>query len=494
MSTTIENKNLKNDGSNKTKRKRLGLFSILFVCLYLFLEITFNISLVDFSNSKNTEIARFDQLELLGRVLSSLGLSLFIVNLFKIKHLVYNAGLIIILSVGMYFTQNHFFNQLIDNMSPQAKVQAYSLGVYRNLYINNEIPSNDGSVNIFINEDTTYNQVLNSMIGAVLLSDEMNDKVEKHITNFFDVNFSIPSEALYEFYDRLDALKNNTQTEELWKFYVIENKRFNNYQGFFKNEYENRFKNAIGMSPNLTKEEFLSFIQSQQKENFNLDELVVVPENKALGLKPLLVKDIPSYLNRDEWVNYVNKYIDKQIDHVKLNTYNIDNLPHSRAIIASVVIVPIAIVLSFLSIVLNICTLLNVIHRKISYFVIIVFIGAFIVHLFINNHYSLPVYANSMINLEKYNVMIFSDYKQFLHNKLINDEAPNDQNIIRVEKPQFPDVEANYTELRNKFEEFNKQTSEFENGNKLRQDLKIDDKKLENTGYYGELNKENPYK
>lgn len=476
---------------NNIKRK-LGFWGILFTLLYIFLEISFNIGLVDFVNSKNTEIDRFEQLETLGRILSSLGLSIFLINIFKSRKIFINLGLLIVFSFSLYFTQNYVFNKIIDNMSDESKLQAYSLGVYRNLYINGEIKEEESR--IFSDDSNIYNEVVNSMIGVVLLNPELNKNVKNYVSDFFEISLNIPKEDLNDIYEKVNSFQNNSQSEELWKFYTIENKRFNNYNGFFKKEYEKRFIETLGISPNLSKSDFMLYIQSQQKDVYKIENIAIVPENEEIGLKALLLKDIPNYLNKEEWVSYVQSYIEKGIEGIKLSPENINNLPHSRAVISSVVIVPIAIVLSLLSIILNLCLLFGLIHRFIVFTIVLIVGGLSVFHLFAMNYYNLPVWANSIVHLEKYNIIIFEKYRNIIHDKFINDENPNINNIIKIEKPTMPDIQSNYAQLQIKFEEFNKSTAEFEaDNNKHRNDLKIENEKLNEKGYYGEVDKTNPY-
>lgn len=477
---------------NKNTTRKITIFGLLFSIVYLISEIVFNITLVDFINSPNTEISRFEQLETLGRILSSLGLSIFFMNLFRIKKFAINVLILIVFSGGFYFSQNYMFERILDNMSPTAKLQAYSLGVYRNLAVNSE--SFDEKDNIYLPDDHKYNEVLNSMIGVALLNPKMNNTVNDYVKEFFDLNLNFSDEELSNIYDKLYSINNNDQVNELWKMYVIENKRYNNYQGFFKKEYEKRFTQSLGLAPNATKDEFIAFLKSKQEGIEKLDDLIIVPENKTLGLNALYLKDIPTYFDKGEWINYIKNYVKKGLDSVALNVDNIDNLPYSKSVISSVVIVPIAIVLSFISIILNICILAGAIHRLFAGLIVVVVLSMFTFHLFAMNYYQLPSWSNSMLHLEKYNVAIFDKAREFLHDRLINDETPNYKNIIRIEKPEIPNLQENYDELNAKFEEFSKQTVEFESQTQIkREDLKIDDEKLEDKGYYGEVDKKNPY-
>lgn len=474
--------------------KRIGFFSILFTLIYLFLEITFNIGLIDFINSKNTEINTFNKLETLGRILSSAGLSLFLINIFKIQNILVKIITFLILAIAIYFTQNYFFNKIVDDLPNETKLAAYSLGVYRNIYINHDDKNDNSFVDIYTSKDSKYNEVVNSMIGIMLYNKENKDKVDNYVENFFKLNLSVKSEDLSEVYEKLSKVENEDKVNDMWKRYVIESKRYNNYNGFFKKEYHKKFIENIGIEPNLSKEEFLNYLKSKNTESEKIGNIAIVPENKSVGIKPLYLKDIPTGLNKEMWVEYVQKYISGQIENVSYNEKNIDRLPHSRAIISSVIIVPIAIILSLASIILNIGILFTAINKKIGilwYFIITI---VFISLMFIGNYYKLPRYANGFIGMEKGYISLLSPYRNKIHELFVNDVNPNYEDIIVIKKPVIPDLQKNYDQLDKKFEEFNKMTAEFDKGDQVeKSDIKIEDDKLNDKGYYGEVDKANPY-
>lgn len=114
--------------------------------------------------------------------------------------------------------------------------------------------------------------------------------------------------------------------------------------------------------------------------------------------------------------------------------------------------------------------------------------------MFFSNYYSLPKLMNGFIGFEKNYISLLNSYRSKIHNKFINDSNPNHEDIIVIKKPVIPDLQKNYDQLDKKFEEFNKMTAEFDKGEQSKDsDLKIDDDKLNDKGYYGEVNKVNPY-
>ena len=66
---------------SKTKKQKkidqAGIFLISFSIIYILAELSFNLGLIDFLSSKNTEMDTFHTLETFGRILSSLGILYF---------------------------------------------------------------------------------------------------------------------------------------------------------------------------------------------------------------------------------------------------------------------------------------------------------------------------------------------------------------------------------------------------------------------------------
>lgn len=467
--------------------------SFIFSLVYIFLEITFNLGLVDFINSKNTELDVFHGLETLGRILSSIGFALFLVKLLrhKLKKLHFMAPVIMFILTGIIFysAQTVIFNKIVDNLSNQQKFDSYSLGVYRNLSLNGQIKSS-----LFNNEDPYYDQVINSMLVLVNNNAETKNKINKDIENFFKINYEVDSTTLGNIFDKIDNAKvsSTVNLHDYYKLYYIESKRYENYHGFMKNKYKENFVKTIGIEPSLSEEEFVAAFKERQasKQTVNWNDIVIVPENEQIHMTQLTLGQIPDNLTKEQWINFVNQHVKKSIDKLRFNAENVENFPHVKNIISSVIISPIAIILSLVSVLLNISLLIK---GKIKY----VFMSLFVIAgmLFSYNPYQINTVLNKFAGIESYMVHALNPYRHVIHNMFVNDTNPNAFNIVRVERPVMPDLKSESNKAEEQFNELMKKNNSVESEVHKNKDNEtyIDDNKMKQNNYYGELNKKNPY-
>lgn len=465
--------------------------SFIFSVGYIFLEITFNLGLVDFINSKNTELDVFHGLETLGRTLSSIGFALFLVKVLRRKlktlHVMAPVIMFILTGVIFYSAQTVIFNKIVNNLSNQQKFDSYSLGVYRNLSLNGQIKSS-----LFNNEDPYYDQVINSMLVLVNNNVETKNKINKDIQNFFKINYEVDSTTMGSIFDKINHAKasSSENLHDYYKLYYIESKRYENYHGFMRNKYKENFVKTIGIEPSLSEEEFLAAFKEKQanKQALNWNNIVIVPANKQIHMPELTLGQIPDNLTKEQWISFVNKHVTTSIDKLRFNVENIEHFPHVKNIISSVIISPIAIILSLLSVLLNISLLIK---GKIKY----VFMSFFVIAglLFSYNPYQINTVLNKFAGLESYMVHVLTPYKQVIHRAFVNDTSPNAFNIVRVERPVMPDLKSESNKTEEQFNELIRKNNSVENNVKKDNETYIDDNKMKQDNYYGELNKKNPY-
>lgn len=468
----------------------MTLFAFIFSVIYIFLEITFNIGLIDFINSKNTEIDVFQNLERLGRILASLGFALFTIKLLKsmfkkMNNVIVTLGFIL-LAIGFYNIQTMAFNRILDNMNAEQKLLAYNIGVHRTLSLNGQI-----NLSLLNKEDPVYDSIVNSMI-FLLNNDKNQTLIQKSNEDFFNIHYEIDKKMFGNIYDKLESVNSNEKFHEYYKVYKIESKRYENSNDLFKDKYKENFIKTIGLEPSLSESEFVKQLKEQQlkKSGVDLKNIVIIPENKTIGLKALKLGDIPSDLTKDQWINFVNNHIEKALESVKLNMENVKDLPYSHNIISSVVITPIAIVLSLASIILNIGLLIGKRYPLLTGFWFAIVMTNFI--LFSYNPYNLNLVINKTIGVEKTLLSLTKPYKDFIHKTFVNDNNVPTFKVIRIEKPKMPKVEDRSQEINTLFEKLKNSNNQIDNS-KINENMYVDDNKINEKNYYGELNKKNPY-
>lgn len=473
-------------------KNKWAIAGVLFSLTYIFLEITFNLGLVDFINSKNTEIRTFNNLETLGRILSSIGFSLFVTKILlnvlnKIHKFVAPVFFIAFASV-FYIGETIVFNKIVDNLTPQQKFYSYTFGVYRNLSLNNQIEQQ-----LFKGEEPTYDKVINSMLGILANKESIAQNVQNDTKNFFAIEFNLDKKSLSDAYDKLKPLSlDNDLIYNYYKRYVIESRRVENYNGPFKDKYIENFTKTIGIPPSLDRESFTKAFKDKYTPKIDYNKIVIVPKNDKIKMSQLTLADIPANLDKEHWIAFIDNHIQVAIDKASFSINNVDRLPHSRNIISSVIITPIAIILSLCAIVLNITLLLSKSNKFVGagFLVIIVTMGA----LWSYNPYQINTLLNKVIGIETRFVQGFSPYKNVIHNTFVNDKNPNTFDIVRIEKPSIPDTKSSMDQIKNEFDKLSENNNQTEiSQNKAASEIYVDDNKLNDKNYYGEVNKKNPY-
>lgn len=496
----IFKRNKGNQGNTMTSKtvptdKKLGIFSIIFALLYIFSELTFNLGLVDFLNSPNTEMDTFHTLELFGRFLSSIGMGGFITSIICLLLKKMNISFIIsiilfvVFSALSYGAQTVVFNKILDGMSPEQKLSAYAFGVYRNLNLNNQV-----SLKVLNGENKNYDLVVNSMLGVFTTVPKVEDNITQTVKKFFHAENNVDQATLGKIYDELNVSLPNF--DDYWGIYVIESRKYQNYSGIYKKMYHKKFVEAIGIEPGLSRTQFEQHLKGQIPSIQKAKDIVIVPANEGINLKELRIKDIPEGLNKKDWVSFVNKHIDNAIESVQFTEKNIDKLPHSENIISSVIITPIAILLSMLALFLNII----VFFARFTKIGAIVLTGGliFLATSWNYNPYSISPTLNKLIGLETNLFAVMSPYTKVIHAIAINDNNPNTYQIIRIEKPKMPDMSKLKDELDSKFKNLSsvdsgEKTEGMAAMDKLQKEIKVDKERIDDKNYYGELRKENPY-
>lgn len=469
---------------------------IAFSIIYIIAELTFNLGLIDFLSSKNTEMDTFHTLEMFGRALSSLGIALFlskIVLLFKKADKIWSYGVFALSLVIVFAGQTFIFNKILDNMTQEQKLNAYAFGVYRNLNLNEQT-----SLKVLNGEDKTYDEVVNSMFGLFTTVPQVETNIVNSVKGFFKAENTMDINTLGKIYDEINFTLPNI--DEYWKLYYIESRRYENYRGLFQKQYRQNFEKSVGMPPSLSKVEFEKRLKGASSSIQEFNKVVLIPANTEFKMPALHLGDIPEGLNKQQWISFVTKHIDTAIEKSSFSAKNVDGLPHSRNIISSVVITPIAVVLSLVALFMNI-VLFVARWSKIGAGIVFAAILGLTFTSGSYNPYKFNPNINYFIGLETKVVNVFGFYKNIIHSLFVNDNNPNPYKIIKIEKPKLPDMGNLKKELDSKFKELRStgNTADGQNSqamqtfNNINQQIKVDDQRMTDPNYYGEIRKANPY-
>lgn len=145
-----------------------------------------------------------------------------------------------------------------------------------------------------------------------------------------------------------------------WLQYQAGMKRFRRYEN---TRYEARarleFEKKAKMPPGLTYEEFAQRVAPEYQREMGR---VLVPGNEKAGLAPIYVKDLPfGEAHSSTWEYYFYKYVEGKIKEIKVavvpDAENIRDNIHSDDTVSVLVIPPISIGLSLISMGMNVMTL-----------------------------------------------------------------------------------------------------------------------------------------
>lgn len=467
----------------------LIIFPLLFSLLYIGMELSFNLTLIDFLNSKNTEISDFENLETFGRVLSSIGLAIALLGIF-FRKVIKSKGIFcmaaVTVAVAIYMLQTAIFEKIVENLPPEQKVTAYSMGVYRNLNLNDQV-----DLKIFNGQDPSYDSVVNSMFAALLSNETLSESVKASVTQFFKAENTIDQASLIDAYQQIH--KNLPNLDAYWGVYAIESKKYENFPNIGKQIYRQRFVNTLGIEPSLSRMEFNAEMNKRFTNKAEIDSIVIVPAFENFNIPALTLGQIPSGLGEQAWVAYVNQHIDSAIAKTELSTVNVEGLPHSKNIINSVVITPIAVALSLIALISNICLLIG--RKSKVHAGVVLGIAVTVGLTWGYNPYGMHPALNHLAGLQTQFVKVLAPYQAMLHDMFIDDSHGETHNVVRIDKPTIPDMSDSKAELDKKFSEMSSgsmdsQTQSLDDASKS---IAVDHERLKDKGYFGMSNTVNPY-
>ncbi|MFM0417528.1 hypothetical protein [Paraburkholderia aromaticivorans] len=443
---------------------------LIFTALYLFCEVTYNLGLVEFLASKNTTIDVYQNLENFGKALSAIGLSLILIKAIPKRFKALALAAFIPL---LFVTETVAFNTLLDRLPAQAKVYGYFEGVYRNAVINGNIEDSRFPVNLGAGQKvalasivTLNREQIPAKVNDFLFSKLADDTVDGLFTN----------------YDKLTS-----KIEPYYAVYAVESKKYADAPTLIKQRYLKAFEEKThGIEPGLSQADFTNALAKRSPSYQQYANTVIIPGNAKLGITELRAGAIPLGMNREQFHAWVSGKYEEVLSHSRVTEANIDKLPHSRDLVASVFIPPIAIALSLLSIILNATSLLAGIYRPLAIVPLALVATAAVTAP--ASLYGVPDWQNRAMAVESDLMTTLDPYVSVIHRAFINDQHPDTANIIRIEKPKavdFSDIEKSMQSL---------QQQDDTDLPKVDERLQVDTSRLNEPGYFGQIKtSKNPY-
>jgi hypothetical protein len=444
---------------------------LIFTALYLFAEVTYNLGLVEFLASKNTTIDVCQNLENFGKALSAIGLSLILIKLIPTR---FKAVALVAFIPLLFVTETVAFNTLLDRLPAQAKVYGYFEGVYRNAVINGNIVDSRFQVNAL----TPQQKVALASI-VILNREQIPGKVNEFL---FSKLADDTVDGLFTNYDKLTS-----KIEPYYAVYALESKKYADASPIIKQRYLKVFEEKTqGIPPGLSQADFTTELAKRSPSYQQYANTVIIPGNPKLGIMELRAGAIPLGMNKAQFHDWVSGKYEEVLSHSRITEANIDKLPHSRDLVASVFIPPIAIALSLLSIILNATSLLAGLYKPLA--IVPLALVATAAVMATASPYVVPEWQNKAMAVESDLMAALAPYVSLIHRAFINDQHPDEANIIRIQKPKavdFSDIEKSMQSLK---DDSNDELP------KVDERLQVDTSRLNEPGYFGQIRtSKNPY-
>lgn len=421
---------------------------ILFTVAYVICEVIYNLGLVEFLTSKNTEITTFEHLETFGKTLSSIGLSLVLIHLFKNSTTKKLAFLILV--PALYIAETVGFDSFVRNLSPETKAAGYMSAVYRNAVLNGTIKDAE------LAGQSAYDKVIMSNIMSVTSN---KDQVQRAVRNL--LNQAPQMDGMTQLFKNYQNL--TSTIEPYYATYAIESKRWDGYKGMAKDAIDREFmKRTGGLKQGLNKKEFLEAVAVKAPDFQRFQDSVIIPGNDGLGIAELRGKDLPLGMSEVQFNEFVKSHLVDIQQKTAITPTNIDKLPHSFDLISSVFVPPLAIALSLMSIILNTGLLLSEIGKlapapsktaaRIGLGLVPASIAVLVFATFTHNPYKLGEPLNRATGLEATLFNTLQPAANLIHQVAIDDQHPNEANVIRIKAPEplnFHDLEQMMAQLKN---------------------------------------------
>jgi len=459
--------------------KSIGLWlSVAFTLTYLVAELLYNLGLVEFLSSKNTEISVISHLETFGKSISALGLALFISKLIPRWKLAAIAVLVPVL----FISEGFIFDSIITNLPKAEKVAGYYLGVYRSAVLNGDI------------EDKEIGKAPYSAKQKVLLTNIIlkGSGIEPGVKGFL-YGAKLPTDVIHELYTSYNQI--DTKIGSYYGAYALASKKFLMLPQMVQQKASGKFLAGTGgIPPGLDKQGFMASVKKSYPQLTQYMGTVLVPANAELGIEQLTVADLPSGLDETQFTSFLEGKYKDVLQKSQITEGTVEHLPHSRDLITAVFIPPMAMGLSLLSLCLNSFSVLWLVFGRNS--LMKAFVGVsgalavgFLVFSAQSSSYQVnPAWKTVLYGEEKLLQAVGSGM-EVIHKAFIDDNHPDSTQIIHIQRVGAIDSHA-IDEKMAELQKFN----DSQALPKVDDSIKVDESRINDQGYFGQVKTDgNPY-
>lgn len=323
------------------------------IITYLFVEWIYNQHLLDILLLEHISNKSFNNTEIFGKLIASFGINLFLLKIFNYTKKKFCIGLII-----SYIMLTFLFNYAINSFSDDFRYSSYYSMLYRQDVLKNK--DKDQLLSLKTNEDNWYEKSLLMSYFVFTLNGEEWKEYEKS--------------AKKPVSDQVKKLNNdmNKNWQQYHEVSLLKKKLDNGYAGYQKlmvkysayryGSYKKRAYQAFlkatgGLEPDLTQEQFLSQVGAG-KTYLKFLNKIFYEGSTQYEIKSITGKDLPLDMNKPQFIAYVNNLIETNSKQIAPDLKDIRHNILSETPVAVLIIPPISIALSLMSIILNVSLLI----------------------------------------------------------------------------------------------------------------------------------------
>lgn len=318
------------------------------IITYLFVEWIYNQHLLEVLLREKISPQAFENTEIFGKIIASFGINFFFYKLFKYSYKYFLVGIVV-----TYFLLTSLFTYAINSFSDEFRHSSYYSMLYRS-----EVLQNKDKNNLLNNSSVAYHWYEKGLLMSYFVftlkendwksyEQSVKTPIEKEI-NKQKNDFN----QMWQQYQNVSLLKK--KLDKGYEGYTKLMAKYNSYRyGSYKNVALKKFlKHSGGLPPDLTQEEFFKKAPGAKIYNDFINKTFYKGSSDFLT-SPIYGKDITLHLKKSEFKKYMETLLNDKLTQLAPNVNNIRVNTQSETPVAVLIIPPVSIFLSLVSIILN---------------------------------------------------------------------------------------------------------------------------------------------
>lgn len=353
----------------------------LAVSIYLVVEWFYNQHLLELLTYPDINEDQFNVTEVFGKILAAFGINFVIKELFKYKGVIGFFIGVVLAYIGLTIS----FEYALYNAPKEYRYSTY----YSSAFRSDVIKGKDKNNILNISDNTWYDKsILLSLFFVTIdqndwkkYEEDNNKSAEKYLNQIKNDKASY-----WEKYQRAENGKK--KLEDGWYKYLLAQYKYDRYKyGRYKDVAYKKFVEKVGLKPDLSEP---LYYRAAGKEYMDFLDKKFFDGIEKAGIEPIYGRDIPRYMGKESFYRYLDTKVNITRTAVAPKIEEIRDNKLSKNTLATIIIPPISLTLSFLSIVLNI------------YFLLVLWLGYFFDKYKIKSRYFYLLSALIFISMTAY--------------------------------------------------------------------------------------------